>query len=1081
MNRLLVRRCSMSSIEEEDEPTASDDLTILAEKSQSSPSYNYHKLHHSPSIADWDSEISESEQEFDDNDEDINENGEERAANRALQNFIQSFSKPHRSQLNGKDGSYSPSSIHICDEDDSAELDAIISELRDFKIQFEECSNHSSSTSNQLLVKKSHKMEQSTNHPSSTITSSSSISNTNGCVNELRTLEDQLEAALASLTLTINDCTTTNVDSQQQRSSGSSACSSGLGDEITNDSSNLYNNTLNTNNQTTTTTTTVSFTTKIATRNTADDCDSAFSDSGSTDKVAVPNHDESLTCHSMVTLTSTTKQTTSMILDQDDSISSNSQHTSKLLIRTYNDDGSTKSILIDDSMSIRDVLFVLVHKNHREPDIDYALVEILPDLHMERIFEDHQRLTEAILMWPTTSPNRLIFTKRLEKYALFRATSSFLAKDGAMIVYDELLKMPDMDGIIYLKEKSRKSWKKHFCVLRSSGLYFVPKGKSKKDLVCLAKFENVELFFGLGWKKKFKSPSDFCFALKHPLIQKKSSKYIKYMCVDTKNEFDRWISSIRMAKFGQQLKMNYLLMEKAMDMYRSSGRFAAVCAARSGVSNEQQSNRHSNDPCSSPMPCSSIRDRQVLNRTPILPHHHHHHHNNNNNNNNSHNQYSNLHSTASPQPSSCTSLLSTSTLTDNEHSNEREQDENNDENSPIKSASYMDELRQRLERVLNDPPSPISTSSSPAPVQTTSNPIERHSCLPVSKSFRLPIQSVPIQVQSSAGYRPTAIARFPLKTTSTSSLQTQTTNHLIAPLTKGTIRGPTLITPPKLKSAIPTQCLSSTENLRTTNTHHSTPSSTTATTVGSTPLPRKQIPSLQISDRNSSYRTSNHTSPYGYQYHFTNGNYHHQQQQQQMSKSFIMPTKRDDHRSASSLSVASKADSLNLDDTDFPLPSPSFLEDLPQTSNNTNKVLSNSTKSKPTVISSMNMNRSKLPSSTNSTLLKKPTTTLRTNVRPQNPLPVRSGLVAPSLKLSTSSSQTPVINKSLASSTSTNSLCNTKVSAVTPNKTVPPVPPRKSSIPRPSFNGASPSVKPQPPQRGSSTNLFLHKPHVSHL
>ncbi|CAF4759365.1 unnamed protein product, partial [Rotaria magnacalcarata] len=199
----------------------------------------------------------------------------------------------HRSQLNGKDGSYSPSSIHICDEDDSAELDAIISELRDFKIQFEECSNHSSSTSNQLLVKKSHKMEQSTNHPSSTITSSSSISNTNGCVNELRTLEDQLEAALASLTLTINDCTTTNVDSQQQRSSGSSACSSGLGDEITNDSSNLYNNTLNTNNQTTTTTTTVSFTTKIATRNTADDCDSAFSDSGSTDKVAVPNHDES--------------------------------------------------------------------------------------------------------------------------------------------------------------------------------------------------------------------------------------------------------------------------------------------------------------------------------------------------------------------------------------------------------------------------------------------------------------------------------------------------------------------------------------------------------------------------------------------------------------------------------------------------------------------------------------------------------------------------------------------------------------------------------------------------------------------
>jgi len=44
----------------------------------------------------------------------------------------------------------------------------------------------------------------------------------------------------------------------------------------------------------------------------------------------------------------------------------------------------------------------------------------------ERTFEDHQKLTEAILMWPTTSPNRLIFTKRSEKYALFRTTNSLL-------------------------------------------------------------------------------------------------------------------------------------------------------------------------------------------------------------------------------------------------------------------------------------------------------------------------------------------------------------------------------------------------------------------------------------------------------------------------------------------------------------------------------------------------------------------------------------------------------------------------------------------------------------------------------
>jgi len=195
----------------------------------------------------------------------------------------------------------------------------------------------------------------------------------------------------------------------------------------------------------------------------------------------------------------------------------------------------------------------------------------------------------------------------------------------------------------------------------------------------------------------------------------------------------------------------------------------------------------------------------------------------------------------------------------------------------------MDELRQRLERVLNDPPSPIPSSSLPASSQQSSISTERHSCLPVSKSFRLPIQPVPTQVQSSAGYRSTAISRVPLKSTS-SSLQTQT-NHSIPPSTKGTIRGPTLITPPKLKSTTNSQCLSSTENLRTTN--HQIP----PITIGSTPLPRKQLPSFQINDRNLSYRTTNNTNTYGHQNHFTSGNYHHQQQQ--MSKSFIMPSKRD--------------------------------------------------------------------------------------------------------------------------------------------------------------------------------------------
>ena len=79
------------------------------------------------------------------------------------------------------------------------------------------------------------------------------------------------------------------------------------------------------------------------------------------------------------------EETSLIIIDHDQRFFTRSEQPSKILIRTYNDDGSTKSIFIDDTMFIRDVLFLLIQKNHREPDVNYALIEILPDLHMGEI------------------------------------------------------------------------------------------------------------------------------------------------------------------------------------------------------------------------------------------------------------------------------------------------------------------------------------------------------------------------------------------------------------------------------------------------------------------------------------------------------------------------------------------------------------------------------------------------------------------------------------------------------------------------------------------------------------------------
>lgn len=244
----------------------------------------------------------------------------------------------------------------------------------------------------------------------------------------------------------------------------------------------------------------------------------------------------------------------------------------KLVIRVHMSDDSSKTMMVDERQTVRQVLDNLMDKSHCGYSLDWSLVETISELQMERIFEDHENLVENLLNWTRDSQNKLMFVERIEKYALFKNPQNYLlgrketsemADRNKEVLLEECfcgssVSVPEIEGVLWLKDDGKKSWKKRYFLLRASGIYYVPKGKAKasRDLVCFLQLDHVNVYYGQEYRSKYKAPTDYCLVLKHPQIQKKS-QYIKYLCCDDVRTLHQWVNGIRIAKYGKQLYTNY--------------------------------------------------------------------------------------------------------------------------------------------------------------------------------------------------------------------------------------------------------------------------------------------------------------------------------------------------------------------------------------------------------------------------------------------------------------------------------------------------------------------------------------------
>ncbi|XP_037550417.1 amyloid beta A4 precursor protein-binding family B member 1-interacting protein [Nematolebias whitei] len=252
----------------------------------------------------------------------------------------------------------------------------------------------------------------------------------------------------------------------------------------------------------------------------------------------------------------------------------------KLVVKVLMNDGSSKTLMVDERQTVREVLDNLFEKTHCDCNVDWSVCETNHELQLERTFEDHENMVEPLSAWTRDSENKVLFQERKAKFEVFRNPQNFYLwkkdkktlkdmkdKDKELLIKENFCStsiiVPDLEGVLHLKEDGKKSWKQRLFQLRASGIYYVPKGKTKssRDLVCFVQFDNVNVYFGKDVKNRYKAPTDFCFVLKHPQIQKES-QYIKYLCCDDAWALNLWVTGIRIAKYGASLYENFKTAEK---------------------------------------------------------------------------------------------------------------------------------------------------------------------------------------------------------------------------------------------------------------------------------------------------------------------------------------------------------------------------------------------------------------------------------------------------------------------------------------------------------------------------------------
>nr|KAF6295755.1 growth factor receptor bound protein 7 [Myotis myotis] len=244
------------------------------------------------------------------------------------------------------------------------------------------------------------------------------------------------------------------------------------------------------------------------------------------------------------------------------------------VVKVYSEDGACRSVEVAAGATARYVCEMLVQRAHALSDENWGLVECHPHLALERVLEDHESVVEVQAAWPIGADSRFVFRKNFAKYELFKSSPHSLFPEKMVsscldaptgLSHEDLIQnflnagsFPEIQGFLQLRGSGRKLWKRFFCFLRRSGLYYSTKGTSKdpRHLQYLADVNESNAYVVTQGRKLYGMPTDFGFCIK-PNKLRNGHKGLCIFCSEDAQSRTCWLSAFRLFKYGVQLYKNY--------------------------------------------------------------------------------------------------------------------------------------------------------------------------------------------------------------------------------------------------------------------------------------------------------------------------------------------------------------------------------------------------------------------------------------------------------------------------------------------------------------------------------------------